>query len=91
MGGEHDGPTQAINSERGTLTVPRPEIVSAVEAAGVSPNSPEGMKAQVWGASLLRARDAWLHANKRRLPNPNKLERERADYRPRTSFGGRNA
>jgi hypothetical protein len=91
MGGNHSGPSQAINSERRTqtLTVRRSDFVSALEAAGVAPNSAEGMKAQVWGASLLGARDAWLHANNRKLPHPDKLERERADYRPRNSFGGR--
>ncbi len=90
MGGDHSGPTQALNSERRTrLTVRRSEIVSALAAAGVAPNSPEGMNAQVWGAALLGARDAWLHAHNRKLPHPNQLERDRADHRPRNSFGGR--
>lgn len=89
MGGKHERQS-ALNDERRTLlTVRRPEVVSALQAAGVPLNSDTGMKAQEWGAALLGARDAWLNVNQRRLPTPQQLERERTDYRPRPSFGGR--
>lgn len=91
MGGAHEK-RSALNDERRVrLTTRRPEVVSALQAAGVPLNSDEGMKAQAWGAALLCSRDAWLNANQRKLPNPQQLERdrERNDYRPRNSFGGR--
>lgn len=91
MGGKHEKQS-ALNDERRTrLTVRRPEVVSALQAAGVPLNSETGLKAQEWGAALLCARDAWLNAKQRTLPTPQQLERERDrnDYRPRQSFGGR--
>lgn len=64
MGGDPSG-QMALNRERRvTLTTRRPEIISALAGAGISPNSDEGLGAQAWAASLIKARDAWADANR---------------------------
>lgn len=64
MGGANSG-ASAQNGERRTLlTVRRPEIISALVGAGISENSDEGRAAQVWAASMLKARDAWADVNR---------------------------
>jgi len=55
----------ALNVERRvTLTTRRPEIISSLATAGIDPSSDEGMAAQVFAASILKARDAWADLNR---------------------------
>ncbi len=64
MGGDPSGQTALKRERRAVLTTRRPEIISALAGAGISPNSDEGLSAQAWAASLIKARDAWADTNR---------------------------
>lgn len=81
------GATAQNVERRAVLTTRRPEILSSLATAGIDPSSDEGLAAQVWAASILKARDAWADLNRqgrrysdreaagplvRRAPHPNK-------------------
>lgn len=73
---------------RAVLTTRRPEIISSLATAGIDPSSDEGLAAQVFAASLIKARDTWadLNRNGRRYS-----DREAAGplIRPARPNGGR--
>ena len=87
MGGTERATALNVERRRGTITLRRPEILSALAGAGIEGDSEEGRAAQVWAASILKARDAWADVNRqgrrysdreaagplvRRAPHPNK-------------------
>ena len=54
MGDNLGGRTALKRERRAVLTTRRSEIVSSLAAAGIDPNSEEGLSAQVWGNSSAR-------------------------------------
>lgn len=58
------GATAQNVERRAVLTTRRPEILSALAGAGIDKDSEEGLDAQVWAASILKARDAWSDLNR---------------------------